>query len=42
MNPPLADPNDWSDPIPVSPSSADTTDQPNQWMVIMTKILLLG
>jgi hypothetical protein len=36
-----ADPNDWSDPIPVLPSSADATAQPNQWMVIMTKILLL-
>ncbi|MGF1520541.1 MAG: hypothetical protein ACFCVB_22485 [Nodosilinea sp.] len=28
-----ADPNDWSDPIP--------TDQLNQWMVILTKILLI-
>ena len=28
-----ADPNDWSDPLP--------TDQPNQWMVILTKILLI-
>ncbi|MBD2112673.1 MULTISPECIES: hypothetical protein [Cyanophyceae] len=28
-----ADPNDWSDPIP--------TDQPNQWMAILTKILLI-
>jgi hypothetical protein len=27
-----AEPNDWSDPIP--------TETPNQWMVIMTKILL--
>ncbi len=28
-----ANPNDWSDPIP--------TEQPNQWMAIMTKILLI-
>ncbi len=36
-----ADPNDWSDPIPVPPSSATATDHPNQWMVIMTKTLLI-
>jgi hypothetical protein len=36
-----ADPNDWSDPIPVPPSSAEATDHPNQWMVIMTKTLLI-
>ncbi len=34
-----ADPNDWSDPIPVPPSSAAATTHPNQWMVIMTKTL---
>jgi hypothetical protein len=28
-----ADPNDWSDPIP--------TDQPGQWMAILTKTLLM-
>ncbi|PSN78405.1 hypothetical protein C8B47_17065 [filamentous cyanobacterium CCP4] len=28
-----ADPNDWSEPMP--------TDQPNQWMAILTKILLV-
>ncbi|PSR15527.1 hypothetical protein C8255_22660 [filamentous cyanobacterium CCP3] len=28
-----ADPNDWSDPMP--------TDQPNQWMAILTKTLLI-
>ncbi|HEY9737192.1 MAG TPA: hypothetical protein V6D06_12950 [Trichocoleus sp.] len=28
-----AEPNDWSEPIP--------TDKPNQWMVIMTKLLLI-
>jgi|GEM_PF-2017671 len=28
-----ADPNDWSEPMP--------TGRPNEWMVIMTKILLL-
>ncbi|MBD2233102.1 hypothetical protein [Phormidium tenue] len=36
-----ANPNDWSDPIPVPPSSAAATDHPNQWMVIMTKTLLI-
>ncbi len=44
-----ADPNDWSDPIPVPQSSAiraaspeeKATDQPNQWMAIMTKTLLI-
>ncbi|WP_017299515.1 hypothetical protein [Nodosilinea nodulosa] len=36
-----ADPNDWSDPMPVPPSAEGATDQPNQWMVIMTKILLI-
>ena len=36
-----ADPNDWSDPIPVPPSSAEATNHPNQWMVIMTKTLLI-
>ncbi|PSN15284.1 hypothetical protein C7293_07995 [filamentous cyanobacterium CCT1] len=28
-----ADPNDWSEPMP--------TDQPNQWMAILTKTLLI-
>ncbi|WP_026072666.1 hypothetical protein [Nodosilinea nodulosa] len=28
-----ADPNDWSEPMP--------TDQPNLWMAILTKILLI-
>jgi hypothetical protein len=28
-----ADPNDWSEPMP--------TGRPNEWMVIMTKVLLL-
>jgi hypothetical protein len=36
-----ADPNDWSDPLPVPLSGAVATDQPNQWMVILTKILLI-
>ena len=36
-----ADPNDWSDPIPVPPSGTETIDQPNQWMAILTKILLI-
>ena len=29
-----ADPNDWSDPIPA--------EKPNQWMVILTKTLLIA
>jgi hypothetical protein len=40
-----ADPNDWSDPIPVPPSGnlgdaspgRTAAQTPNQWMVIMTK-----
>ena len=44
-----ADPGDWCDPIPVppnrneaaQPSGAEATDTPRQWMVIMTKILLI-
>jgi len=43
-----ADPNDWCDPIPVPIPDADasserrqSTDPPNQWMVVMDKILRL-
>jgi len=36
-----ADPNDWSDPLPVPLSGVEATDQSNQWMVILTKILLI-
>ncbi|MBD2105584.1 hypothetical protein [Nodosilinea sp. FACHB-13] len=36
-----ADPNDWSDPIPVPPSTEGATPTPAQWMVIMTKTILL-
>ena len=36
-----ADPGDWSDPIPFTPSGSENIDGPQQWMVIMTKILLL-
>ncbi|MBD1872049.1 hypothetical protein H6F75_01010 [Nodosilinea sp. FACHB-131] len=36
-----ADPNDWSDPIPVPPSAEAATPAPAQWMVIMTKTILL-
>ncbi|MEA5449655.1 hypothetical protein VB780_13805 [Leptolyngbya sp. CCNP1308] len=44
-----ADPNDWSDPIPVPPSGAASAEfpeakaiaPPTQWMVIMTKTVLL-
>ncbi|MGB3311570.1 MAG: hypothetical protein WA939_05175 [Nodosilinea sp.] len=35
-----ADPNDWSDPIPVPPSP-DGAIAAAQWMVIMTKTVLL-
>ncbi len=38
-----ADPNDWSDPIPVPPNN-DTLSgaaAPNQWMVILTKTLIV-
>jgi hypothetical protein len=43
-----ADPNDWCEPIPVPISGNDsirerqsTAEVPNQWMVVMDKILLL-
>jgi hypothetical protein len=43
-----ADPNDWCDPIPVPTPEAGSSgerrqsaDSPNQWMVVMDKILLL-
>jgi hypothetical protein len=43
-----ADPNDWCEPIPVPISGNDsirerqsTVEAPNQWMVVMDKILLL-
>ena len=44
-----ADPNDWSDPIPVPPSGnlgdaspgRTAAQTPNQWMVIMTKTVFL-
>jgi hypothetical protein len=36
-----ADPNDWSDPSPCRQAVPQQTDQPNQWMVIMTKTLLI-
>jgi hypothetical protein len=43
-----ADPNDWCEPIPVPTPEADSsgerpsaTELPNQWMVVMDKILLL-
>ena len=35
-----ADPTDWSDPIPVPPSAEGATIAA-QWMVIMTKTVLL-
>ncbi len=38
-----ADPNDWSDPIPVPPSGAETglSSGVGTWMVILTKTLLI-
>jgi hypothetical protein len=43
-----ADPNDWCEPIPVPTPNTDpsgerrpSADPPNQWMVVMDKILLL-
>ena len=36
-----ADPNDWSDPMPVPPNGVEGSGNPSQWMVIMTRILLL-
>jgi hypothetical protein len=36
-----ADPGDWSDPIPFNPNGSEGFSGPEQWMVIMTKILLL-
>ncbi|MGF1519002.1 MAG: hypothetical protein ACFCVB_14545 [Nodosilinea sp.] len=36
-----ADPNDWSDPIPVPPSAEGAPTTAAQWMVIMTKTVLL-
>jgi hypothetical protein len=43
-----ADPNDWCEPIPVPTPETDSSgerrqsaDPPNQWMVVMDKILLL-
>ncbi len=40
-----ADPNDWSDPIPVPPSSSGvvraSTPAGTTWMVILTKTILL-
>jgi hypothetical protein len=36
-----ADPNDWSDPIPVPPGAENAPTTAAQWMVIMTKTVLL-
>ncbi|MFQ4135298.1 hypothetical protein PGN35_003170 [Nodosilinea sp. PGN35] len=38
-----ADPNDWSDPIPVPPSADQTaaSSGASPWMVILTKTLLI-
>ncbi len=36
-----ADPNDGRDPIPVPPSAEGATTTAAQWMVIMTKTVLL-
>jgi hypothetical protein len=36
-----ADHNDWSDPIPVPPSAEGAIAPNAQWMVVLTKTLLL-
>ncbi|WP_017301846.1 hypothetical protein [Nodosilinea nodulosa] len=38
-----ADPNDWSDPIPVPPTSIEPghPGQPQTWMAILTKTVLI-
>ena len=38
-----ADPNDWSEPIPVPPSGSETAaaSEPQTWMAILTKTVLL-
>ena len=36
-----ADPNDWSDPVPMPANSGTLGRTPNQWMVILTKTLLV-
>jgi hypothetical protein len=43
-----ADPNDWCEPIPVPTPETDSSDErrrsastPEQWMVVMDKILML-
>jgi hypothetical protein len=36
-----AEPNDWSDPLPVPSGNGADTGQPQQWMVILTKLLLM-
>ncbi|NJL45436.1 MAG: hypothetical protein HC922_06285, partial [Leptolyngbyaceae cyanobacterium SM2_3_12] len=36
-----ANPNDWSEPMPVQSGEGGGLGQPHQWMVVMTKILLI-
>ena len=38
-----ADPNDWSEPIPVPPSRPEpgTPSEPQTWMAILTKTVLI-
>ena len=38
-----ADPNDWSDPIPAPPSGIEPgyPDEPQTWMAILTKTVLI-
>lgn len=36
-----ADPGDWSDPIPVPLKAAGAAHPSEQWMAILTKILLI-
>ena len=37
-----AEPNDWSEPLPVPPGNSGLSGAEGQWMVILTKTLLMG
>jgi hypothetical protein len=36
-----AEPNDWSEPLPVPPGKPGLSGAKGQWMVILTKTLLM-
>jgi hypothetical protein len=36
-----AEPNDWSEPLPVPPGNPGLSGTEGQWMVILTKTLLM-